>query len=164
MGNYVITAESKPKHDKWGLYDDWGIFGFYYWSCLDWIEWHKALVKKYGKEKADKIWATEYDNSEYLSHETFCPGRNDEFRNYIKKEGLIPKSSILTRIFRAESSLDKLSTPFKNIWSSITNITGTAKTTTKTLSYAIPVVVGLAAVGLIVFGYVKFIRPELLKK
>lgn len=62
---YTITAESKPDYDDWGPDD--------YWSLEDWITWHKALVKKYGKsdkfgsQKADTEWLTAWNKQGFGS-------------------------------------------------------------------------------------------------
>jgi len=143
-----ITADSMPNHDGWGPDS--------YWGCLDWIDWHKALKNKFGKESADKIWATEYDKSTWGAHEISCSTRNDEFKQYVNKEGLNKKSSILTRVYRAEASIDVIAQPFRDIGGAATN-------TAKVLRYAIPILVASAAIGLITFSYLKFIKPELKK-
>lgn len=44
----VITADSKPEYDKWGPDN--------HWSCDDWVNWHKAMVAKFGEAEADLRW------------------------------------------------------------------------------------------------------------
>ena len=47
--NFTINADSTPVYDGWGWAD--------YWQCDDWINWHKAMVVKYGDKVADERWA-----------------------------------------------------------------------------------------------------------
>ena len=141
--NQSITADSIPNHDGWGPDT--------YWSCLDWIDWHKALVAKYGKEKADKIWVTHYDQSSWGAHEINCSTYNDEFKTYVKKQGLDKKSSILTRVYRAEGAVDNVGAPIRDVGGAIGN-------TAKVLKYAIPALVTASAIGIIIYGYNKYLK------
>ena len=40
-----ITENSVPNMDNWG-WDD-------YWNCEDWVQWHKIMKSKKGKQYAD---------------------------------------------------------------------------------------------------------------
>jgi len=141
-----ITADSWPNHDGWGPDT--------YWGCLDWVEWHKLMAQKFGKEKADKIWASEYDKASWGAHEISCSTRNDEFKSYVKKQGLDKKSSILTRVYRAEGTLDSIGEPIRDAGAAAAN-------TAKILKYAIPATIAMVAIGLITYGYLKYIKPEI---
>lgn len=141
--NQPITADSIPNHDGWGPDT--------YWSCLDWIDWHKALIYKNGKESADKIWATHYDQSSWGAHEIKCATYNDEFKDYVKKQGLDKKSSILARVYRAEAAIDNIGEPIRDVGIAAGNAA-------KVLKYALPALVAASAIGIIIFSYNKFLK------
>lgn len=48
MADQVITADSYPDYNSYGLFSSW--------TCDDYIQWHKLLVIAKGKEAADAIW------------------------------------------------------------------------------------------------------------
>lgn len=152
MAEFIITADSKPKHDGWGFLDITYLGGAWetYWDCSDWITWHKELIKKYGKEQADNVWAKEYDNSSYASHETICSTGNQAFKDYAISNGLNKKSTILTKIYRAENVIDNIGAPIRDIGS-------TVRSTTQVLKIAIPILLIATTVGLMWYGYKHYI-------
>jgi hypothetical protein len=122
--SYNVTADSQPQHDGWGP--------DCYWDCVDWVNWHKQLVLKYGKEKADDLWATEFDKSSYGSHEISCSTGNQSFKDYAQLMGLDKKSTILTKVYRAESDYNTVvAQPFKNISNALDSSTAAAANAAK---------------------------------
>lgn len=76
----TITADSIPDYDEWG-YDS-------YWSCDDWINWHKALKAKFGKTSADKTWTEAWNKQDgFESNYNWCKYQG-VFNTYVKAENL----------------------------------------------------------------------------
>lgn len=69
-------------------YDEWGIDNF--WSCQEWITWHKRLVEHFGKQSANEIWNYAYAKSGNLSSNLDCRTFNSAFRKYVSENGLSP--------------------------------------------------------------------------
>jgi hypothetical protein len=75
-----INANSVPDLDDWG-WDD-------YWSCPEWIQWHKAMVSQYGAYQANEKFLTEWNKQSIGAHALDCRSFNSEFREYTKAVGL----------------------------------------------------------------------------
>lgn len=118
-----IPPDSLPDHDGWG----WDSF----WSCTDWVGWHKSMLKKYGKDYADSKWVGEYDTSSYGAHEINCATSSVEFETYVKENGLANKSYILSKVYKAQKAIDTVTSPVKNTFETIAN-------TTTVLKYVLP--------------------------
>lgn len=89
----LIDSASTPDYDGWGVDT--------HWTCEDWVNWHKALVEKYGKEQADEMWVSAWlaglscvsggtctaEGSNYFfdSVPIDCRTFNSTFRSYIQK-------------------------------------------------------------------------------
>lgn len=119
---YVITPTSQPDYDKWGP-------DGCHWSAEDWIMFHKVLVADKGKEAADSIWASYYDKSTWGAAEISFSTNNPSFKTYMLNNGLQNKSSILSRIYKAETAIDALGQPIRNVGEIITNTTQAAANT-----------------------------------
>jgi hypothetical protein len=78
----VINWNTVPDYDEWGS-DTW-------WNCQDWIMWHKRLVEHFNKETAKDIWNYAYAKSGNLSGNLDCRTFNNDFRKYVKENGLSP--------------------------------------------------------------------------
>lgn len=126
----MITAESIPNHDGWGPDA--------YWSCTDWITWHKALVLSKGSEEADRLWVNEYDKSSWGAHEISCSTNSNEFKDYVLANGIAAKSSILSRVYRAELAVDGL---IEETFAPVTNLWKSTATVTKWIPYVVAVIV-----------------------
>jgi hypothetical protein len=74
--------DSIPDYDNWGP-DTW-------WSCEDWIQWHRLLVRKFGKEKAKIAWDYAFAKSGMGSGNLDCRTFNSNFRSYVAQWGLDP--------------------------------------------------------------------------
>lgn len=92
FSNFTINADVTPLYDSWGTAD--------YWGCTEWINWHKAMVQKYGLQVANDKFVNAWldglsvvaggrgtaPGSNYIvdSVPLDCRSFNSEFRNYIK--------------------------------------------------------------------------------
>lgn len=87
----IINWNSVPDYDEWG-YDN-------FWSCDDWITWHKKLVLHFGEATATEIWNYAFKQTTNLSSNLNCSSFNSAFRDYAKKHDLKPNKDIATQIF-----------------------------------------------------------------
>src|SRR5688572_18709524 len=44
-----VTAQDQPRYDGWGPDQPW--------SCVEWLEWHRALAALFCLDRADDVWA-----------------------------------------------------------------------------------------------------------
>ena len=79
--NNPQDPDATPDFDEWG-WDD-------YWGCTEWVDWHKALKDKYGKDEADKRWGTAWSSMSSFAAPINCRSFDTYFRDYFKKEGLL---------------------------------------------------------------------------
>lgn len=130
----LITADSKPDYDEWG-YDD-------YWSCDDWIEWHKKLKAKFGKQIADQTWLQAWNaQGSFESNYNWCK-YGGAFNTYVRNEKL------------------NASWWLPNILNSVTGVAedagDAAKNTSNVLKVVIPVIIVAAALGVLIYAAKKF--------
>jgi len=133
---YNITSGSTPDYDKWGPDCRW--------SAQDWMQWHRAMVQDLGKQEADNRFAVAYDKSSYGSAEIGYSTGNPAFKAYVLAEGLDKKSSILSKVYKAEQALTNIGEPIRNVGEAIGNVTKTAASATdsaNTLATWIPWIV-----------------------
>ena len=78
----LIDWNTVPDYDQWGVDS--------YWSCDNWITWHKSLVKHFGSEVAKQLWDYAYAQSGSLSSNLDCRTFNSSFRKYVNENGLSP--------------------------------------------------------------------------
>lgn len=76
----VITADSIPDLDDWGV-DEW-------WGCSDWVAWHKANKRKYGKEIANQKFAEHWKKQTMGAGALDCRTFNTSFRKYVERNNL----------------------------------------------------------------------------
>lgn len=74
-----ITYDSIPDIDEWG----WDTF----WSCENWIQWHKALKDHYKSNQANILWVNGWNLSDSTGHETLCL-LDPSFSYYFKNQGI----------------------------------------------------------------------------
>jgi hypothetical protein len=121
----LITAHSIPDLDNWGPDT--------YWSCFEWVEFHKALVKEYGLQKANQIFAQEWRKQDsWASPYNWCK-YDQSFVNYFKSQG-IEAGHIFSNFF-----LDAADT--------VDNVADTVKRTSGLLKAVLPI----AVVALLLF-------------
>lgn len=60
MSARKIRASDTPVYDSWGNFakDKLVFVNVDTWTCEDWINWHKAMVKAYGKSEANRRWVS----------------------------------------------------------------------------------------------------------
>lgn len=78
----VTTWDTAPNYDTWGIDD--------YWNCDNWIQWHRLLLDKFGKQKAKVIWDYAYAQSGSLSSNLDCRSFNSTFKKYVSDNNLNP--------------------------------------------------------------------------
>jgi len=83
----LITWNSVPDYDEWGIDE--------FWSCNDWITWHKRLSEHFGEATATEIWNYAFSKSTNLSSNLDCNTINTSFRSYVKQHGLKPNTDII---------------------------------------------------------------------
>jgi hypothetical protein len=76
---FEINADSIPILDGWGWSD--------YWSVNDWIDWHKANVKKYGLNVANEKLIREYHKATMFAASYDWRTFNPTFIKYAKENG-----------------------------------------------------------------------------
>lgn len=81
----VTTWNTAPNYDEWGSDS--------FWSCADWIQWHKLLKEKFGQEKAKGLWEYAYSQGTAFAAHSNCRTTDSAFRLYVAKEGLNPYAS-----------------------------------------------------------------------
>lgn len=117
-----ITADSEPDYDAWGIDE--------YWSCTDWIEWHKALAAKYGREQANSIWSQAWDKQGAWEHNYSWCKYNCDWSKYLLSQG-IDASWLLPKAFCGLSNI------VTNTIGVGENVTGAAKTVSKVVTVAL---------------------------
>lgn len=135
---WVINADSTPDLDDWG-WDD-------YWGPGEWIKWHAAMKKKYGRDEANYRLVKAYNEASMGAANYDWRTFNTDFKNYAKKEGFYnglfegigaiakPISTGVTVVDAAGNVVD----------STTTGITRTAKI----LKWALPTAAGLGLIAL----------------
>jgi hypothetical protein len=95
----VTTWNTAPDYDQWGSDT--------YWTCEDWIMWHKLLKEKFGQNKANFMWDYAFAQSGNLSSNLNCRTFNSSFRTYVKDNGLNPfaNAGIFTPILQGAGSI-----------------------------------------------------------
>lgn len=82
-----LNPDSKPLYND-SIFKVWKWFDNR-WSCNDWMIWHKANVLKYGLQRANSKFMAEWDNLAFISKTQDCRSFNTDFRNYMRKVGLL---------------------------------------------------------------------------
>jgi hypothetical protein len=82
LSEFSITADSKPVLDGWGWDSN-------YWSCDDWLSWHRLAAARYGVDKANQDFLTEWNKQTFGASTLDCRTINGSFREYIRSVGLL---------------------------------------------------------------------------
>ena len=140
----IITADSVPDLDDWGVDD--------FWSCTQWVEWHKAMVKKYGNENANIRFAHFWNQQGFGAHALGCRTVDAGFRHYI--QGIAGLQEI---VWQGAGGLKYLLQPIGTVMQT-GGAVGTAvaqglQTSAKAGKYLIPALLTLATFGIIIYGY-----------
>lgn len=124
-------------------YDNWGPDS--YWSCGDWKRFAEQLVAAYGKEQALVVFGAYWDQQDSFEHAYNWCKYDGDFVAYFKSLGVTDDRN-----------------PFAKGWgiagdaiSTVGNTVEGAKNASGMVKYLIPVLVGLAAIGISYYGYLK---------
>lgn len=141
----AITADSKPVWAYIGLFGD-------YWKCGDFITWHKELVKKYGLEKANQTFLSEWENAPLINAGYDCRSFNADFKQYAKDNGFYDAlfSGIGGLIGKPLSIGAGLVDSAGNV---VQNAGDTFEKSSAIVKKVLPVVLIAAAVFVVVYGY-----------
>lgn len=129
MATYTITADSIPDYDSWGPDD--------YWSCEDWIAWHKALKNKYGKPTADSTWLNAWNKQDAFEHNYSWCKYAGQFNSYVNSENLAV-SHLLSDIIAGGTNVGS-------------NVIEGATNTSKVFKWLIPTVIILVVIGVFIY-------------
>lgn len=142
---YEITAESTPDYDEWGPDS--------YWSCQDWITWHRALKKKYGAIDAKTRFGAAWDKRSAFGHELTCSLSDTDFINYFKAEGFKwdASGSFVLSVGNAVKSAGKA---VENSAKSAENLTKSASNITQYVLYVV-IVIAIAAGAYFIYRFAK---------
>lgn len=140
-----ITENSTPNLDDWG----WDKF----WLPNDWINWHKVMKAKKGKAFADTTFLTWWNKQTMFANMFDARTFNMQFRTFLKNENLLDAvSNVLTKPLGTATDLVSSGS---NLGS---NLGTGAEKTAKILGIVIPVAIVIAALGLTMYAYKKFIK------
>ena len=95
-----ITADSEPDYDNWGPDS--------YWSCSEWVEWHKALVKKYGLSEANSKFKLAWDKQDPFEHGISACRYDSGVVAYFRSQGVDIRSfvsAILLPLFETTANV-----------------------------------------------------------
>ena len=95
-----ITADSEPDYDSWGPDS--------YWSCSEWVAWHKALVKKYGRVEANAKWKLAWDKQDPFEHGISTCRYDSQVVQYLLSQGIDIRSfasAILLPLFETAANV-----------------------------------------------------------
>ncbi|NDC96025.1 hypothetical protein EB077_12025, partial [bacterium] len=144
IGN--IPVDRPIRWDSQPIYDTY--YGWWYgiepWSCQDWIDYHKALERKYNStQRANDIWRTAWFNSQNSGANAalenvwyYCPRDCANFTRYFATKGITDTGGGFTAPI------------YCNLTGIVQNIVGTVESGTsaianvsKVLTYALPVAI-----------------------
>ena len=117
---FEITADSIPQRDTWG----WAP----YWSCQEYMLWHKLNVAKYGANVANSKFISAWSELDSFDHNFNWCKYDSDFANYFKSYG-INIGNWISNVFNAGS----------NVIDAAGNVTQGASNATNLLKWIIPV-------------------------
>ncbi len=133
---FVITADSTPVEDGWGWAD--------YWTCADWVEWHKQLKAVHGPDESKRIWVAAWEAQSVDANPYNWCKYDSVATSYLKSNG-IDIGNIVSRLTNTVSTLSKTAD---------TTATVSADTANK-LKFLIPIVILILLVLALLFIYKK---------
>ena len=143
---FYINYLSKPDYDDWGIDD--------YWSCADWVEWHRQLKAYYGIEQANRIFIEAFQGAGQLSASYDCRSFNSDFRQYAKDNGFYDAlySGISGLVVQPIGWGTDVVDDTGNV---IDNITSTVSSASSIIRTAVPLLLITLFVFLILYSYTK---------
>ena len=117
----LITWDSAPDYDEWGIDT--------FWSCEDWITWHKKLVEHFGETTATDIWNYAFSRTTNLSSNLDCNSFNSTYRAYVKAHGLVANNDLLTQAIGTSTdilhgALDTTSNVASGVFGTVSSVFG----------------------------------------
>jgi len=134
-----ISYNSAPQYDGWGPGD--------YWSCAQWVEYHKALKQHYGANQAIAIWSAAWAAQDSFAGPYNWCKYSTEFAQYFANEG-IDVGWLLSHIV---TGVDQVAT---GVVHTTVNVASGAENVSKVLKYAAP----LAVFGIGAWGFNKYVK------
>lgn len=113
----IINWNSVPDYDEWGIDD--------FWSCNDWITWHKKLAQHFGEGTATEIWNYAFAQTTNLSSNLDCNSLDASFRAYVREHNLKPNTDLLVETLG--TTTDLLSGALSTTSDVASGVFGTAK-------------------------------------
>lgn len=133
----TITADSKPVYCYFG--------GEGCWTCNDLIVWHKALVAKYGLDKANQIFLDSWNNdTPVVCEQLDCRSFDSAFREYAKANGLF--SGLYNNVGIIAQPIGYVGDLVNTTATALSNIVGAGANTAKVLKYVLPTIIIIIAV------------------
>ncbi len=131
---FTITADSQPDIDNWGPDS--------YWSCQDYITWHKLNVQAYGVDTANQKFVAAWQKLDAFDADYNWCKYESYFVDYFEGYGL-KVGNILSSIWLS----------IGNIGSAVGNTTEGIKNLTEILKWLLPIVllIGLTIVSIWAF-------------
>lgn len=137
----MITADSKPVYCVFGGSDCW--------TCLDLMDWHKAMVKAFGKTEANKRFVDSWTNdAPFICKQYDCRSFDSSFRTYFKDAG------ILDNLY---SGLGYIAKPFGFVTDTASQGSDLFLNTLKVLKWVVPI----ALIGVAIWGLYKLSKLSL---
>lgn len=144
---FNITADSEPVLDGWGWAD--------YWSCNDWIYWHKLNVQKYGKEEANRKFLQWWEKQDGTSGPYNWCKYDSDITAYLKSQGLNIgwwfSNAANTATDTVEKTADSAGSVVQSVGSGASGLA-------KLVKYAAPVAGALLLAGLAYYSYKKYLK------
>lgn len=112
-----ITAESTPEYDvPFWPFDE-------AWTCQNWMEWHKKLAEKYGRQEANKRFLEAWQKQGFWEfNRSFCK-YNSTFTGYFESVGLDPHNYVSNIVEDTKETGQNLGEAAKNLSGSLANNT-----------------------------------------
>jgi len=76
---WKVTADSVPVLDGWGWAD--------YWPVETWVEWHRCMKAKFGKDQANKTFLKYWNEQDSSANPFNQRNFNTSFRQYARENG-----------------------------------------------------------------------------
>jgi hypothetical protein len=160
---FLVPVDRPIKWDSQPVYDTH--YGWWYdiepWSCQDWVDWHRALERKYSStRRANEIWRTGWFseqnngwNAVWMNNADACPMDCANFVKYFASKGIKDTGGFFGTTYCDLSGI------VENIIGTVESGTEAIANTSKVLKIAIPVAV-------IAIGYYAYknVLPALQKK
>lgn len=112
-----ITAESIPAYDiPFFPFDE-------AWSCQDWMQWHRKLKEKYGRQVANKKFLEAWQKLGFWEwNQSFCK-YNSEFTGYFEEQNLDPHNFVSRTVEGGKRTAENVAKSAENLSAAFTGNT-----------------------------------------